>query len=145
MSKGVAGSTTAMRTAAKRPTGVGWSLIQLPVHADPRGVLVPFEFDDLPFDPQRIFVISGVPAQTRRGGHAHRSARQLLYCPAGTVAVEVRTGDATSAIRLEHHDRALLVEAGVWTSQTFEIAGSVLVVFSSEPYDRGSYVDESRP
>ena len=128
--------------AATGSTGVGWRLIQLPVHADFRGALVPFEFDDLPFDPQRVFVISGVPRGTTRGEHAHRSAQQLLYCPAGTVTVDVRTREATATMRLEHHDRALHVEPGVWTSQTFELAESVLVVFSSERYDRESYLDE---
>ena len=129
--------------AAAEPIGFGWSLVQLPLHADTRGVLVPFEFYDLPFDPQRVFVISGVPAKTTRGGHAHRSARQLLYCPAGTVTVDVRVGESTATMLLDHRDRALVVEPGVWTSQTFETAESVLVVFSSEPYDRASYLDDS--
>ena len=73
-------------------------------------------------DPQRVFVISGVPAKTTRGGHAHRSARQLLYCPAGTVTVDVRIGESTATMLLDHRDRALVVEPGVWTSQTFETA-----------------------
>ncbi len=129
--------------AATGSTGVGWRPIPLPVHADSRGVLVPFEFDDVPFRPQRVFVISGVPPNTTRGGHAHRSVWQLLYCPAGTVAVAVRTGESIATVLLDRHESALLVEPGVWTSQTFETAESVLVVFSSEPYDRGSYLDET--
>ncbi len=132
-----------MRAAAKGSTGVGWTLIQIPVHADSRGVLVPFEFDDLPFTPQRVFVISGVPPNTTRGGHAHRSAWQLLYCPAGTIVVDVRTDESTTTLTMDHRGRGLLVEPGVWSSQTFETAESVLVVLSSEPYHRGSYLDES--
>jgi dTDP-4-dehydrorhamnose 3,5-epimerase-like enzyme len=132
-----------MRAAATQPTGVGWTLIRLPVHADSRGVLVPFEFADLSFVPQRVFVVSGVPPKTTRGGHAHRSARQLLYCPAGSIVVDVRTGDSTETVLLDDNARALLVEPGVWSSQTFETAESVLVVLSSEPYHRGSYLPDA--
>jgi UDP-2-acetamido-3-amino-2,3-dideoxy-glucuronate N-acetyltransferase len=125
-------------------TGVGWRVVDLAHHVDPRGVLVPHEFADLPFRPQRVFVVTGAPPGTTRGGHAHRTAWQLLHCPSGSVAVEVRAEDTGAAVTLDRPERALVIEPGVWSRQTFETPAAVLLVLSSEPYDAGSYLDEPR-
>ena len=60
-------------------------LIQVPTFDDARGRLAPFEFNQLPFVPLRMFVVRDVPVGTTRGGHAHRSQRHLLICLAGKV------------------------------------------------------------
>lgn len=118
----------------------GSRLVELPLHSDSRGSLVPFEFDDLPFHPQRVFVITGAPNGATRGGHAHRSARQLLNCASGRVIVTLRTVSGGSSVVLDRQDRGLLIEPGVWSSQRFEADETVLVVLSSEPYRLDSYL-----
>jgi hypothetical protein len=105
-------------------------------------MLVPVDLGDLPFTPRRLFVVTGVPASTTRGGHAHRSARQLLYSPTGGVTVSVRTLGGGGSIRLDRCDRGLLIEPGVWSTQQFAGPSTVLIAFSSEPYRADSYLDE---
>jgi dTDP-4-dehydrorhamnose 3,5-epimerase-like enzyme len=110
-------------------------------HADARGVLVPFHFDALPFVPCRAFVVGDVPAGTVRGGHAHRSATQILVCLQGRIEVLLRVGNEEVALTLEPLRFGLVVGPGVWCRQRYLADGSVLLVFASEPYDPASYVD----
>ena len=41
--------------------------------------------NDIPFDIKRIYYISKVPEGVRRGFHAHKELKQLLFCPYGRI------------------------------------------------------------
>lgn len=118
------------------------SVVPLERHEDSRGVLVPIEFPDLPFEPRRAFTVSGVPPGTARGGHAHRSGRQFLVCPTGRVEVRLRDRIGVETVVLDRPDRGLLIEPGVWSEQVYELDETVLLVFVSKPYDGASDLDE---
>ena len=113
----------------------GFTLLELPVRADARGVLTPFAFEELPFRPERLFVVAQVPHGTQRGGHGHRVQRQLLVCVAGRVEVDVRPAGAPAAVVRLEPGQAVLVEPGVWSTQTYQTADSVLVVVADGLYD----------
>jgi dTDP-4-dehydrorhamnose 3,5-epimerase-like enzyme len=116
-------------------------LIGLSPRRDHRGVLIPFDFDRMPFVASRAFVVTDVPAGTVRGGHAHRSMLQLLVCVKGRVEALLRHGGDEKSIVLDETKSGLIIEPGVWSSQTYLDAGTVLLVFASEPYDPASYID----
>ncbi len=103
---------------------------------------MPIEFSTLPFQPRRTFVVTDVPPGTTRGGHAHARGQQLLVCVAGAVRVELRSGTAPETVTLDRADRGLLLEAGVWAAQTYEEAGTVLLVLASEPFADVSYLND---
>lgn len=111
---------------------------------DPRGSLVEIDFDDLPFEPRRSFVIHDVPAGGVRGGHAHARGQQLLTCLAGVVSVEMRHRGEVHRIDLSTRTQALLLTAGVWAQQRYSGPDAVLLVLASERYDAGSYIPEIR-
>lgn len=115
--------------------------LDVAVFADARGMLFPFDLAALPFVPRRVFAVAGVPAGTVRGGHGHRRGVQLLVCIQGRIAVATRVGAEERISVLTPSSPGLMIEAGVWSRQTYEDAGSVLLVLSSEPYDPASYVD----
>jgi dTDP-4-dehydrorhamnose 3,5-epimerase-like enzyme len=117
-------------------------LIELSVKSDPRGDLLPIPFEQLPFVPRRAFAVSGVPAGTRRGGHAHRSGVQLLICLQGRVDVLLRVGGGAEHLVLQADGCGLLFEQGVWCQQTYLDPNTVLLALASEPYDPASYVDQ---
>ncbi len=120
-------------------------LVDLPRHKDERGSLLPIEFGQLPFSPQRLFVVSGMSAGTVRGGHAHREGQQLLICLQGRVDVCLRHGDEEARASLLPDDTGLLIGPKVWCQQTYVDACTVLLVVSSEPYDPGSYIEHWDP
>ena len=114
--------------------------VVLPAISDRRGTLTPLDFLALPFVPQRAFVIGDVPVGTVRGGHAHKRGRQLLLCLAGRISVRLVSQGAEETVLLERAQCGLLVEAEVWSEQTYLEEGAILCVLSSEAYDPHNYI-----
>lgn len=105
-----------------------------------RGTLSSVEFDNLPFVPRRVFFVSNVPPGTVRGGHAHRTAVQLMLCVAGEIEVLLRHREDEETLTLRPGDDAVLIPPGTWSSQTYRTANATLLVLSSESYAENSYV-----
>ncbi|HJQ22290.1 MAG TPA: FdtA/QdtA family cupin domain-containing protein [Blastocatellia bacterium] len=117
-------------------------LIRLPLVCEARGNLTFGEYDaHLPFVPLRYFLIYGVPAGVRRGGHAHRQLQQALVCVQGAVAVEIDDGRRRDEIILDSPVRALIVPPLVWATQTFA-EGAMLLVLCSDRYDAADYISD---
>lgn len=116
--------------------------VQLPQRDDKLGSLLPVDFASLPFVPGRLFVVHQVPPGGVRGGHAHKSARQLLVCIAGRIDVELRDAGVVETVTLDCANSGLLIEAGVWAAQTYVEPATILLVLTSEPYDIASYFDD---
>ena len=119
--------------------------IELAAHRDPRGELLALDEGRLPFVPRRIFFVRDVPPGSVRGGHGHRRARQLLVCLAGRIRCELRHGGERGQVLLEPSAHALLVEPGVWTEQTYETPGAMLLVLASEPRDVVDLIPDPDP
>jgi dTDP-4-dehydrorhamnose 3,5-epimerase-like enzyme len=113
----------------------------LPKIHDPRGHLVVAEFGKyVPFSVARLFYVYGVPANTSRGKHAHRRGRQYLICQTGRVLVDVTDGTHTRQIEL-NPAQAVLIENGIFASETYVDHDTVLLVLCDIPYDRNDYIE----
>lgn len=117
-------------------------LIEVPRFDDARGSLVPFEFEQLPFLPRRMFVVRDVPIDTVRGRHALMEQQQFLVCLVGAVEVEARLHNHRQTIALDRPDVGLLIEPGIWSSQRFVADGSVLLGLASGDFDPQGYATE---
>ena len=107
---------------------------------DPRGVLFPAELPALAgFAPLRLFWISEVPADTVRGGHAHRACSQYLICCTGRVGVAAFDGNDERHLPLLP-GQGVLLPPGIYASQIFEAPGSLLLVLCDQPYDPADYL-----
>jgi hypothetical protein len=109
-------------------------------NTDARGRLVEIDFAHVPFEVRRAFTVTDVPAGTERGGHAHRSGTQALFCLSGRIEVELRAGSERSEVTLTPGGGGVCVPAGIWTAQRYAEPGSALLVLASEPFDPASYV-----
>lgn len=110
--------------------------------ADQRGTLLPIELEDIPFVVRRIFVISPGDAGEIRGGHSHRNGRQLLVCLDGEIEVSLQEAGCTHAVTLRPDGVSLIIEAGLWSQQTYASASSRLLVLSDQNFDDVEYVSE---
>ncbi|GAA1055553.1 hypothetical protein GCM10017608_29770 [Agromyces luteolus] len=117
--------------------------LALPRFVDDRGSLTPLQLAELGFAVARTFVVTA-PAGAVRGGHAHRSVRQVFLRASGRIDVEFRHRGASSRLTLDEAHPAVLVEAGVWAQQTYLVDGSTLIVFADGGYDRSEYLDYDR-
>lgn len=126
------GSNEALRTG---------SLVQLRKATDMRGSLVVAELgSDLPFLPQRFFIVYDVPSRDVRGEHAHRKCEQLLVCMKGAVRAIIDDGATREEFLLDAPDVGLYMPAMTWGTQYAYSADAVLAVFASLPYDKTDYI-----
>jgi dTDP-4-dehydrorhamnose 3,5-epimerase-like enzyme len=116
-----------------------WEQISVELHVDERGTLTAIDLAALPFTVQRMFVVTGVPAGTTRGGHSHRRGIQALLCLGGCIEVELRRDEHSETVELRPDGLGLLVRAGVWSQQRYVADASELLVLASEPYDPSTY------
>lgn len=108
---------------------------------DLRGSLVAVDHAaDLPFSPQRTFVVYDVPSRDVRGEHAHRKCEQLLVCLRGSVTALVDDGHDRRELLLDRPDRGLHVPAMVWGTQYRYSDDAVLLVYASRPYEDADYI-----
>lgn len=116
----------------------GARLIGFASCSDSRGRLTPVQFPIAGLVPARFFVVEGAPGAVR-GGHGHRTGRQLLWAVAGEVTVDLCTHTCADSVTLRPGGPTLLVEPGTWAAQTYGAAGGVLLVLCDTPYDRADY------
>lgn len=110
----------------------------LKVFHDKRGDLFPVTFSELPFVPKRMFYVTNVPSQIRRGEHGHYKCRQYYICIKGIIEVKIVDGTKTETIHLTP-GKAMLIENMVWSSEKFCMGNDVLLVLCSEEYDEEDY------
>lgn len=115
----------------------------LPEFRDARGSLVVAEFSEyVPFKVARIFYVHDVPVNVTRGKHAHRECRQYMICQAGRLLIEATDGKQTQRIELKA-GQAILMDNGIFYSETYLDRETVLLVLCDKPYDVNDYVDSA--
>src|SRR5690606_35490931 len=87
----------------------------------------------------RAFVVTA-PDGSISGGHAHAASRQLLLRVRRTIRVELRTAEDAEVVLLDAESPALVIEPGVWATQTYVGDDAALVVFSDTAYDPADYI-----
>lgn len=119
----------------------GVSLRALTVVEDLRGRLAAGEcVDQVPFQPQRFFLVFDVPGKEIRGENAHRRCRQFMVCLRGSVSVVVDDGRQAAEVQLTGPNLGLYVPPMIWTVQFKYSADAMLLVLASDPYDAEDYI-----
>lgn len=96
--------------------------------------------NDVPFDIKRIYYISKVPEGIRRGFHAHKKLKQLLFCPYGEIQLVLDEGDGKQEITLSDPSIGILIDHPIWREMLWLKRNSVLCVAASEFYDVEDYI-----
>jgi len=67
-------------------------LIKFENKIDPRGNLTFTEgIKGVPFDIKRVYWLDTVPDEQARGGHAHKSSKQVIVCIKGQIEVQLKS------------------------------------------------------
>lgn len=116
-------------------------IVQLPRHRHPNGSLSVVEnTPEFPFPIRRVFYLYDVPGDSKRGGHSHHAARELIIAAGGSFDVTLDDGMEKKTFSLNRPYCALYIEAGIWRSIDNFSSGSVCLVLTSELYDEADYV-----
>ncbi len=143
------GISTAKQTESSMPTAIGSTALDVrgvTVHRfksvhDLRGDLTVGSFGpEIPFTPQRHFLVHHVPGSEVRGEHAHYKCHQFLIAVHGSVAVVADDGDRRQEVLLDSPDLGIYLPPLIWGVQYKYSADAVLLVFASHPYDSADYI-----
>lgn len=142
LSMHVTAATPPRAAPGHEPTNVeGVTLHRLKHVTDMRGSLTVGNFPaEIPFSPQRFFLVFEVPSKEVRGEHAHRRCAQFLVCVAGSCAVVADDGRTRQEFLLDHPSLGLYLPPLTWGIQYKYSADATLLVFASEAYDPADYV-----
>ncbi len=95
---------------------------------------------DIPFDMKRIYYISKVPEGMRRGYHAHKKLKQLLFCPYGRIQLVLEDQNGREEIELSDPSVGVYIDHTVWREMLWLQKDSVLCVAASEYYNEDDYI-----
>ena len=106
-----------------------------------KGMLSFFESGvDIPFEIKRIYYITGVPEGERRGFHAHKELKQLLFCPYGRIQLSLENRWGKQEIELSDPNVGVLIEDVTWREMVWLQKDSVLCVAASDYYSEDDYI-----
>ena len=116
-------------------------MIKLPVVEDERGNLTAIESKrQVDFEIQRVYYLYDVPGGAERGGHAHRTLRQLIIAVSGSFDVVLDDGHERTSIHLNRANSGLYLAPMIWREIENFSGGSVCLVLASAPYDESDYM-----
>lgn len=95
---------------------------------------------DIPFDIKRIYYISKVPEGVRRGFHAHKELKQLLFCPYGRIQLVFENKNGREEIELSDPSIGVVIDQCTWREMLWLQKDSVLCVAASDYYKAEDYI-----
>ena len=95
---------------------------------------------DIPFEIKRIYYISKVPEGVRRGFHAHKKLKQILFCPYGRIQLILENKHGREEIELSDPSIGVIIEECTWREMLWLQKDSVLCVAVSDFYDAEDYI-----
>lgn len=95
---------------------------------------------DFPFEIKRMYYISKVPEGTRRGFHAHKKLKQLLFCPYGKIQLILENKNGREEIELSDPSIGVIIEEPTWREMLWLQKDSVLCVAASDFYEISDYI-----
>lgn len=95
---------------------------------------------DFDFEIKRMYYISKVPEGVRRGFHAHKSLKQLLFCPYGRIQLVLENELGREEIELSDPSIGVVIDKLTWREMLWLQKDSVLCVAASNFYDAEDYI-----
>lgn len=115
--------------------------LQFPTNTNETGTLSFFEAGrHIPFDIRRVYYIYDVQGDSRRGFHAHRDLKQVLFCIHGSCKLLLDNGTEQENVLLDNPAEGLLIENPIWREMYDFSPGAVLLVMASHYYDEADYI-----
>lgn len=96
--------------------------------------------NDIPFEIKRFYYISKVPEGVRRGFHAHKKLKQLLFCPYGRIQLILENEHGREEIELSDPRMGIIIDTCTWREMLWLQKDSVLCVAASDFYDVNDYI-----
>lgn len=107
----------------------------------PGGSLSFFELGkEIDFYIKRIYYIYEFCQENRRGFHAHKNLKQVMWCPHGKIEIDFTDGKKSSKYLLDDPTKILVVNKGYWREFISLEENSILCVGASDIYSEDDYL-----
>ena len=95
----------------------------------------------IPFNIKRIFYIYDIKDLTViRGGHAHKTLQQVIFCLNGSFTLELDNGNEKEEIYLDKPNEGVIIEAKIWLTMKKFSKRTIIMVIASDYYDEIDYI-----
>lgn len=95
---------------------------------------------DIDFDIKRIYYIYEFCQENRRGFHAHKDLKQVMWCPHGAIEIDFTDGKETTKYILDDPTKIIVVNRGYWREFVSLKENSILCVGASDIYSEDDYI-----
>ncbi|MCP4473929.1 MAG: WxcM-like domain-containing protein [Gammaproteobacteria bacterium] len=120
-------------------------ILDLPRIDEPRGNLTFIEGGHhIPFDIRRIYYLHDIPANTKRGGHAHKELHQLIIAMSGSFDIHLDDGYEKKTVCMDCCYYGLYVCPMTWREIDNFSPESICMVLASSYYDELDYYRDYR-
>jgi dTDP-4-dehydrorhamnose 3,5-epimerase-like enzyme len=108
-----------------------------------RGRLTGINLSQIPFIPQRLFIVNNVSKNGIRSDHAHIKDNQMLFCLSGSLCIESIYKYKNQIFNDTHivkEKQMFYIPALTWTRIKFLEDNTSLMCVCSELYDENEYI-----
>tara|TARA_B100001996_G_scaffold192848_1_gene147632 strand:- start:582 stop:959 length:378 start_codon:yes stop_codon:yes gene_type:complete len=109
-------------------------------HQEGRGSLSVLEYQDLKFQPKRMYYISGVPKGEIRGGHGHKKDEQYLICIKGKLEITTIDSNNNKTTSMIKEGEMYYIDKMIWGEQKYITGNEIILVLCSTNYDPDDYI-----
>lgn len=95
---------------------------------------------EIPFSPERAYLLFDVPTDAERGAHAHIGLHQLVVALRGAFEVELSDGRARRTEALSSAQAGLYVPPGLWRDLRGFSGDAICMVLASARYEPTDYI-----
>lgn len=95
---------------------------------------------EINFDIKRIYYIYEFSEMNKRGFHAHKNLKQVMWCPYGSIEIKFTNGISNKKYILDNPTKILVVNQGYWREFISLKESSILCVGASDIYSEDDYI-----
>jgi dTDP-4-dehydrorhamnose 3,5-epimerase-like enzyme len=115
-------------------------IISLPQIEDEGFLSFAEEKHHLPFEIKRFYYIYDVVKNAKRGFHAHKKTKQVLFCVRGSIKVHLDNGVNREVITLDKPNKGIYLDKLMWHEMHDFTDETLLLVAASERYIESDYI-----
>ncbi len=98
-----------------------------------------------PFPIARVYYVYDIPAHANRGGHAHKTNQETVFCVQGACTLWLYSPDGKERrYRLEHPAKGVYVPELWWVELGEYAEGSIILVIASLPFQESDYIRQPK-
>lgn len=97
-------------------------------------------FQEIPFEINRVYYLYDIPGGVARGGHAHKELQQLIIAASGSFDLIVNDGKVKKTFNLNRPYQGVLMPSGLWRELDNFSSGSICLVLASHEYTELDYI-----